>query len=267
MKIYNLSSNSSLATNSSGGQLLKWKIGDTYIKTSTLDKQSLQTKFMHESYAEVIASRIGQKLGLDIVKYKLCEVVIDNRIKTIACESKEFKPLGYKEYSIGKLMQLRKIPILSYNDMDSYYSLIKSIEILTGINIKNYIDTLILFDSLILNDDRHFGNFGIMINNDENIKTLPIFDNGNSLFCHKYTDELSYEDGLINFLRFKPFNINCNQQLMLINKNIISSSRLLELKAYIPRLLTEMIQKDLPKSKAKFIKDLLFSRIDYLINN
>lgn len=40
MKSYSLSSVDALSVNSSGGQLLKWKIGDTYIKTSTLDKRS-----------------------------------------------------------------------------------------------------------------------------------------------------------------------------------------------------------------------------------
>ena len=38
-----------------GGMLLKWKVENKYIKTSTLDASSLQTKFMYESYGEVIA--------------------------------------------------------------------------------------------------------------------------------------------------------------------------------------------------------------------
>ena len=38
------------------------------------------------------------------------------------------------------------------------------------------------FDVIIGNIDRHFGNFGMIINNDTNkiVKTAPIFDNGHS---------------------------------------------------------------------------------------
>lgn len=263
MRSYSLSSVDALSVNSSGGQLLKWKIGDIYIKTSTLDKQSLETKFMFESYAEVIASRIGQKLGLDAVKYKLCEVIIDDNIKTIACESKEFKPNGYRELTIAKLMLMGKISKIRIGDREGYAELIKSVDRLFRINIRKYIDTLILFDSLILNTDRHFGNFGLMIQS-EDIKTIPLFDNGNSLFCDKYINELTYNSGLIQYLRFRPFNINCNEQLKLIDRR--NKFKVDGLKEYTRGLLYEMVDNGLPKKRANFIKALLDDRIDFIKN-
>lgn len=264
MKTYNLLSANSLTKNSSGGQLLKWKVGNTYIKTSTLDNTSLQAKFMYESFAEVISSRIGQRLGLDIVKYKLCEVIIDNSIKTIACESKEFKPIGYKEFSFGKLMQIGKLPILQYNNISNYRDLINDCKKHLRIDIQSYIDTILIFDSLILNDDRHYGNFGILSNNID-IQTMPLFDNGNSLFCHKHTEDITYDKDLINYLKFKPFNINCNVQLELVKSSTINIDKLSRLENYISNLLSELTQQGLPKNRAKFIKDLLKDRINYTI--
>ncbi len=46
-----------------------------------------------------------------------------------------------------------------------------------------FVDMLI-FDSLICNQDRHYGNFGLLVENETNtpIAFAPVFDNGLSLF-------------------------------------------------------------------------------------
>ena len=51
---------------------------------------------------------------------------------------------------------------------------------------------MLLFDVIILNVDRHFGNFGLLIDNTSNkiIKPAPIFDNGLSLFYSAMDDDL-----------------------------------------------------------------------------
>jgi len=51
---------------------------------------------------------------------------------------------------------------------------------------------MLIFDVIILNTDRHFGNFGFLIDNSTNeiVKTAPIFDNGLSLFCDALDDDL-----------------------------------------------------------------------------
>lgn len=49
---------------------------------------------------------------------------------------------------------------------------------------KEKIEDLMLFDSLIFNEDRHLGNYGMIVDNNtgEALRPAPIFDNGNSLF-------------------------------------------------------------------------------------
>jgi hypothetical protein len=51
---------------------------------------------------------------------------------------------------------------------------------------------MLIFDVIILNTDRHFGNFGLLIDNDTNeiIDVAPIFDNGLSLFWDALDDDL-----------------------------------------------------------------------------
>ena len=46
------------------------------------------------------------------------------------------------------------------------------------------LEDMIVFDAVICNTDRHYGNFGVLINNQTNQieKPAPLFDHGNSLF-------------------------------------------------------------------------------------
>ncbi len=54
-----------------------------------------------------------------------------------------------------------------------------------------YVDMLI-FDALIYNTDRHFGNFGLLVDNMSNkpISFAPIFDNGLSLFNYAMDEDI-----------------------------------------------------------------------------
>lgn len=100
---------------------MKWQIGDIFIKTSTLDDKVLgTTRFMYESYGEVIGYTVARLLGLRAVEYRLCKVIIDNNTETIACESKNFLPPGFEYMSIAKLMIQRVIPTLYLGDTDNY---------------------------------------------------------------------------------------------------------------------------------------------------
>lgn len=61
------------------------------------------------------------------------------------------------------------------------------------------IDMLVL-DAVICNTDRHFGNFGFLVDNRANriIGSAPVFDNGLSLFCYAMAEDL---DNLARFAK------------------------------------------------------------------
>ena len=52
---------------------------------------------------------------------------------------------------------------------------------------------MLVFDALIYNEDRHFGNFGVLRDNNSGkiIAPAPIFDNGLSLLCYAGKDDLA----------------------------------------------------------------------------
>lgn len=78
-----------------------------------------------------------------------------------------------------------------------------------GIDVTKYLQKTFTLDYLILNEDRHFNNLGLIMRSDETYYTAPIFDNGKSLFCGNFSvkDNLSLEE---NFKRVvcQPFGYN-----------------------------------------------------------
>lgn len=259
MNTYRVSSSNALSQNSSGGKLLKWTLGDRWIKTSTFT-DDLGIKFKYESYAEVIAYKVAKRIGIETVPYKLCEVIIDDSIRTIACESKDFRKDGEHYESIGKLIISKRLPMISYGEV-GYRQLINLLGHVTG--FESYMRQMLFLDSLILNDDRHYGNFGLIVGS-QYVKPAPIFDNGNSLFCHKTTSGLKYSPNLIRHLRCKPFTYDFDDQLRIVKATNLALNTT-ELKIYIRKMLNNMTYNyELPKDRAIFIQDLLYSRLDYI---
>lgn len=60
------------------------------------------------------------------------------------------------------------------------------------------LDDMLVLDALIFNTDRHFGNFGFLVDNRANriAAPAPLFDHGNSLFNFAGSDDLSSAEAL-----------------------------------------------------------------------
>lgn len=67
---------------------------------------------------------------------------------------------------------------------------------------------MLVFDALIYNEDRHFGNFGVLRDNHSGkiIAPAPIFDNGLSLFCYAVKEDYAHLDEYAKS-RSNPYNI------------------------------------------------------------
>lgn len=76
----------------------------------------------------------------------------------------------------------------------SYGALMNTAKFLKGLGIEHYdafVDMLV-FDAVVYNTDRHYGNFGLLVDNKTNkpIGFAPVFDNGLSLFNYATDDDL-----------------------------------------------------------------------------
>jgi hypothetical protein len=80
------------------------------------------------------------------------------------------------------------------------------------LGLKLYLDAMILLDYIIANEDRHFGNFGLIRNAEtgEFVKPAPIFDNGESMFVGAGIDP--------GKIKSKPFISDFDEQIKLADR-------------------------------------------------
>jgi len=120
-----------------------------------------------EPYSEYYASQIAEAMNLDAVRYEL-----ENWKGILASKCKLFTDINTAFIPIGRIVRTGGLgAVVRYYDE-------------LGGNYADVIRDMLVFDALIYNEDRHFGNFGLLRNNKtgEVIAPAPIFDNGLSLF-------------------------------------------------------------------------------------
>lgn len=130
-----------------------------------------------EPYSEFYAYQIAKTMGLNVTEYTLGKW--KGRLNSIC------KLFSSKEFSFVSIYHL--VNDGGWQSVLNYY---KSL----GKQFYDDLVDMIIFDAIILNTDRHFGNFGFLIDNSTNTiqKTAPIFDNGLSLFHDALEDDLEY---------------------------------------------------------------------------
>lgn len=122
-----------------------------------------------EPYSEFYAGQIAEVMELNYVPYGL------SKWKKRLCSTCElFTDINTSFIPIGRLVKS--------GGMDAVLKFYKSL----GEEFYKELVDMLVFDAVILNEDRHFGNFGVLIDNKTNqiIAPAPIFDNGLSLLCY-----------------------------------------------------------------------------------
>ena len=130
----------------------------------------------NEPYSEYYASQIAERMGLKHVEYGL------SKWKGCLCSTCElFCDIGHSYVPIYRFVENATLRTVA--------------EFLHGLG-KMYYDAftdMLIFDALIYNEDRHFGNFGLMVDNrtNEPCAFAPLFDHGISLFNYAMQDDLA----------------------------------------------------------------------------
>lgn len=183
--------------NTTDGMLKKaWIIED---KTRYLLKGGYKNELL-QPFNEVLASEICARLGFNHVTYTL-DMYKDMVVSKCPC-------FINKDTELVTCYQIEK-GIARHNSVEDYEEYIK---ILENHNIKDArikMEDMYILDFLIMNEDRHLNNFGIIrdVNTLEWLDVAPIFDNGQSLNIDYYDEEelhISGEGRL--FYEVKPFD-------------------------------------------------------------
>ena len=120
-----------------------------------------------EPYSEFYAAQIAAAMGVRAIPYGL------SRWKGVLCSTCElFTSKEYSYIPVGHLVTKGGM-----NAVKAYYESL-------GPEFTAALREMLVFDAVICNVDRHFGNFGVMVDNRTNtvVSSAPLFDHGNSLF-------------------------------------------------------------------------------------
>lgn len=119
-----------------------------------------------QTRGEFLAYQVAKALGLECVEYELCEHLGKLASK---CESFCDEKIGF--VAIHRLL----------DNFESYKKCAFKARELFG---AERFDDMIIFDALIANKDRHYGNFGFLVDNETNelLRPAPIFDSGYCAF-------------------------------------------------------------------------------------
>jgi transcriptional regulator with XRE-family HTH domain len=146
----------------------------------------------NEPYSEYYACQIAKAMGLNVVEYDL-----ENWKGILASKCKIFTDIDTSFISIGRIVKSGGIK----GCLDYYESL--------GTHFSESLKSMLIFDAVIYNEDRHFGNFGVLRDNRTGkiLSPAPIFDNGLSLFNYAMNNDIEDLDSYAK-TRSNPYGVS-----------------------------------------------------------
>ena len=129
-----------------------------------------------EPYSEYYAYQIAERMEINAVCYDL-----ENWKGILASKCRLFTDIDTSFVPTGRIVKSGGIP----ECLRFYESIGKQA-------LEDFKDMLV-FDAVVYNDDRHYGNFGVLRDNHSGkiIGAAPVFDNGRSLFSEAMPDYFS----------------------------------------------------------------------------
>ena len=211
--------------------------------------------FKQEPFNEVIASEIMDRLGIPCIKY-----YVDwfNNIPYSVCE--DFVNNETELIPAWRIFLHKK----KRNNISPYQHFISCCEDLGIKGAVDFLDRMFIIDFIILNEDRHLNNFGVLRNAEtlEWIGFAPIYDSGSSLGYNKVPFEIYSGEGV----ECKPFKNRHIDQLDLVKSlDWLDLSKLDDVDQIIERAFSDPKAANfIDEKRVKAIKDTVKSRILYL---
>ena len=153
-----------------------------------------------QPFNEVLASEICSRLGFNHVDYKIA-VYKDIVVSKCPC-------FINKDTELVTCNQIKNA-MERHNNINDYEEYIKILEYHGIKDARIKLEDMYILDFLIMNEDRHLNNFGIIrdVNTLKWLDLAPIFDNGQSLNIKYYDEEEMHISGEGRFFyELKPFD-------------------------------------------------------------
>lgn len=201
-----------------------------------------------EPYSEFYAHQVAQAMEIDSVPYNICKWKgeLCSYCELFTSKDYSFVPVG-KIVKTGGMAAVREF----YENLGKEY--VKAL------------DDMIVLDALICNTDRHYGNFGFLVNNKTNkiVAPAPLFDHGNSLYNFAGRDDLESYDA---FSQYADTLLPCvYDDFILEAKKVLTK----EHKEHLRKLLQFKFKKhsryNLPDQRLKYLEKRIHERVQMLL--
>lgn len=200
----------------------------------------------NEPYSEYYACQVAKAMGLNCVEYDL-----ENWKGILASKCRLFTDIDTSFVPISRLIKDRTLK----NALDYYKGL--------GKEFYDDLCSILVFDAVIYNEDRHFGNFGVLRDNytGEIIKPAPIFDNGLSLFNFAMADDM---ENLSEYAKTRtpPYGVSFDE----VCKAVMGSKQKTQLRRLLNFTFTRHPSINLPEERLTAIEEQIHKRARELMS-
>lgn len=204
----------------------------------------------NEPYSEFMAYQIARKMGLRAVPYEMV-----NWHGMLASKCRLFTDIDTSFVPIGRVVRTGGLDAC----LDFYRSL--------GDDYYQELVSMLIFDAVIVNEDRHYGNFGLLRDNRSGkyVSPAPIFDNGLSLLCFGMKPE--FESGK-KFREYVDTRVNPygrDRQFMALAGRIIGPIQKAQLRRLAGFTFEESDVTNLPRWRTRRLEEMIRDRVKQLL--
>ncbi|MBR2674466.1 MAG: XRE family transcriptional regulator [Mogibacterium sp.] len=203
----------------------------------------------NEPYSEHYAAQVAERMGINAIHYD-----IENWQGILASKCKLFTDIDTAYIPIGRVVTEGGIDaVLDYykNQGESFY--------------EQLVDMLV-FDAVIINEDRHYGNFGVLRDNKSGkiIAPAPVFDNGVSLLCYAMKDDFE-ENKLKKYIGERTNPYGYDNQFIPLAKRIMGKRQRNMLRKLINFKFEDSDVSAFPRWRIEALEEVVQERVAELL--
>lgn len=204
----------------------------------------------NEPYSEFYAAKIAQMLGVNAIDYTLSKW--KGRLCSV-CDIFTSKDLAY--VPIGRIVKTGGMKAVR-----EFYETL-------GDEFVQALNEMIIFDAVIYNTDRHYGNFGVLVDSKTNkiVAPAPLFDHGNALFSLAGQAALESEKGME---QYAATLMPCvYDDFVKEAKSVMTHEQRNRLRSLLKLRIQRHSRYNLPKKRLRLIEKQVIKRVQELLSD
>ena len=201
----------------------------------------------NEPHSEFLACQVAERMGINCVHYEL-----EQWMGILASKCRLFSDIDTSYIPIGRIVRTGGIDAC----LEYYMEL--------GDDFYQQLVDMLVFDAVILNEDRHFGNFGVLRDNHSGkiIAPAPVFDNGLSLLCYGMKDDF---DNIGKYIDSRTNPYGLEDQFIPLAKRLMGPRQKAMLRKLLEFSFTESDVANLPSWRTRALEEMIRERAAMLL--